>query len=186
MPDPPRQLIVTPQQYEAGYKVLLSSSRRYAAIRRLDDGNYLVVDPASDYLDHWAQTPVEIAIEARQGSTTPIPWTDPKDFAAASASTLQELQAVQALGREAAVEPMSPSLRPDSIPQLLRDIAPRVGGTWMWEPLKPHARERTRVTDVRWNGEEVWVGSESAGGKRAWNELSRWVEAAVLVEPPPE
>ncbi len=58
---------------------------------------------------------------------------------------------------------------------------PRKGTTWIWEPLKPHARESVVVTEVKWNGEEWWVESESVRtGERHWNELSRWVEATVF------
>lgn len=51
----------------------------------------------------------------------------------------------------------------------------------MWEPLKDHAREQVTVTAVTWNGAECWVESEGADGKRARNDLSRWVEATVLM-----
>ena len=78
------------------------------------------------------------------------------------------------------------SSKTDEIPDLLQGIAPRVGSVWEWEPLKAHARERCRVTAVRWNGKETWVECENSSGKKAWNELSRWVEATVLVEPAPE
>lgn len=115
--DGKRLMIVTPQQYKAGYRVLAGSgamllgdanglvnteSRSYALVRKLDDGNYLVVDPHAEYLGNWAQTPAEVVAEEQQGSTTPIPWSDPKDFALRARATLNELQAVQALGREAA------------------------------------------------------------------------------------
>lgn len=69
------------------------------------------------------------------------------------------------------------------IPETLAGIVPQVGSVWCWEPLKDHARERAIVTAVTWNGEECWVESESLDGKRAWNDLSRWVEATVLVTP---
>jgi hypothetical protein len=69
-----------------------------------------------------------------------------------------------------------------TVPDLLSDIVPTVGSTWCWGPLKPHARETVRVTDVRWNGEEVWIESEGQSGRRYWNELSRWIEATVLVD----
>ena len=70
------------------------------------------------------------------------------------------------------------------IPEALRDVVPTIGSVWMWEPLKPYAREAVRVTQVRWNGEAVWIETEPAnGGVRAWNELDRWVEATVLVMP---
>lgn len=69
------------------------------------------------------------------------------------------------------------------IPALLRDVVPSVGSIWAREPLKPHASERTRVTAVRWNGEAVWVESVGENGQKAWNELGRWVEATVLIDP---
>lgn len=58
---------------------------------------------------------------------------------------------------------------------------PSIGQTWVWEPLKPMARETVVVTEVRWNGEEYWIESESTDGQRHWNDLSRWVQATVLV-----
>ena len=69
------------------------------------------------------------------------------------------------------------------IPSQLDGIAPSIGSTWMWEPLKAAVSCKVLVTDVRWNGEEVWVESESSNGQRVWNELSRWVEATVLLDP---
>lgn len=69
-----------------------------------------------------------------------------------------------------------------TLPDILRSVVPRVGSRWIWEPLKAHAREPVRVTQVTWNGAAVWVESEGAGGKRSWNELDRWVEATVLVD----
>lgn len=78
---------------------------------------------------------------------------------------------------------MSGTLVGMEIPETLAGIAPQVGSVWCWEPLKDHAREQAIVTTVRWNGEECWVESESLDGKRAWNDLSRWVEATVLVTP---
>ena len=60
--------------------------------------------------------------------------------------------------------------------------------TWCWEPLKPHARCDVRITETRWNGEEWWIECEmlttdglSAVGSKHWNELSRFVEAAMPV-----
>ena len=70
----------------------------------------------------------------------------------------------------------------DEIPNLLSGLVPHDGDIWLWEPEKEHAREFVRVTDVRWNGEEVWVESEVMSTSRtALNDLSRWVEATVLV-----
>lgn len=73
------------------------------------------------------------------------------------------------------------------MPNILTLIVPRVGSIWEWEPLKSYARETLLVTDVKWNGEAAWVESEPVSGKghRVWNELDRWVEATVLVEPAP-
>lgn len=81
---------------------------------------------------------------------------------------------------------MTPTEITRELPECLREIAPSVGSIWMWEPLKQHAREETRVTAVRWNGEGAWVESVGRGGQHAWNELSRWVEAAVLITPASE
>jgi hypothetical protein len=78
---------------------------------------------------------------------------------------------------------MSGTLVGMEIPKILHDIAPTIGSVWEWEPLKPHARETVTVTAVTWNGEECWVETEGAGGKRHWNDLSRWVEATVLIAP---
>lgn len=86
---------------------------------------------------------------------------------------------------------MSGTLVGMEIPEVLVGIVPRVGSVWCWEPLKNHARETVRVTDVKWNGEEVWVESEriyeglgpKSAGQRHWNELDRWVEATVFVRP---
>jgi hypothetical protein len=60
---------------------------------------------------------------------------------------------------------------------------PAVGSTWVWEPLKAHARENVTVTEVKWNGEEWWVETESRKGKY-WNDLSRFWGACVP-EPDP-
>lgn len=63
---------------------------------------------------------------------------------------------------------------------------PQVGSVWVWEPDLPHARSQCTVTEVKWNSEEYWVESENAQGQRYWNELSRWVEATVMVSPQPD
>jgi hypothetical protein len=65
-------------------------------------------------------------------------------------------------------------------------FVPEPGSVWDWEPAKPHAAVRLVVTAVKWNGEEWWVTTEDASGKEAWNDLGRWVEATVMVEPAPE
>lgn len=74
----------------------------------------------------------------------------------------------------------------DLMPAELRYIVPRVGSIWEWEPLKDYARQTVRVTAVTWNGDECWVESERLDGEdRVPNELSRWIEATVLVTPAP-
>jgi hypothetical protein len=66
---------------------------------------------------------------------------------------------------------------------------PVVGSLWAWEPEKPHAAALIKVTSVRWNGEEWWVGTEQllpgAEGDEIWNDLSRFWEAChyVAVDP---
>lgn len=72
----------------------------------------------------------------------------------------------------------------DAMAREARAMLPSVGQVWEWEPLKPHARETVTVTEVRWNGDEWWIESEGAGGRRYWNEASRWVEATVFVSEP--
>ena len=67
------------------------------------------------------------------------------------------------------------------MPEVLRPLVPSVGSVWMWEPDKAHAREPATVTAVTWNGEEVWIESESFEGKRCLNEFSRWIQAAVFL-----
>jgi hypothetical protein len=64
----------------------------------------------------------------------------------------------------------------------------RPGTVWCWEPLKPPARCNVQITDTRWNGEEWLVETEmltadhyTAAGSRYWNELDRFVEAAVFL-----
>jgi hypothetical protein len=67
------------------------------------------------------------------------------------------------------------------LPESLRHLTPKVGQVWLWEPEKPHARQSVVVTAVEWNGEEVWIESESIdGGGRHWNSFSRWIEATVF------
>jgi hypothetical protein len=75
-----------------------------------------------------------------------------------------------------------------NIPRALRDICPRPGQIWEWEPLEPRNRETVRVTRVWWDGDEVQVESESVqGGRRVANDLGRWIEATVyLREDEPE
>lgn len=71
------------------------------------------------------------------------------------------------------------------VPEVLGRLVPRIGSLWEWEPLAPHARVRCFVTAVEWNGEECWVEAEFGYGRKAWNELGRWMEAAVLISPEP-
>lgn len=75
--------------------------------------------------------------------------------------------------------------------RLLDHIAPRPGSVWHWEPMKSHASTRLRVDRVKWNGEEYIVWATPMGGPIGLheigesypNDLGRWVEATVLVEP---
>ena len=76
----------------------------------------------------------------------------------------------------------------DLLPVALRGIIPRVGSIWEWEPLKDYARQTVRVTEARWNGDEAVVETENVAdplNSRVWNDLSRWIEATVLVAPAP-
>lgn len=74
--------------------------------------------------------------------------------------------------------------QPSGAPRL--PLSVREGSVWCWEPLKPHAAECT-VTATRWNGEEWWIELETGRDRaRHWNELDRFVEAAVLVRPGPQ
>lgn len=61
---------------------------------------------------------------------------------------------------------------------------------WCWEPLKSHARCKIRIVETRWNGEEWWIETEAletagyaTAGERHWNELDRFIEAAVFLAP---
>lgn len=74
----------------------------------------------------------------------------------------------------------------------LLGLAPVIGSIWHWEPMKSHASQRVIVTDVNIAPDgEVRVESGPPMGlsrgvmpkARCWNTLSRWMEAAVLVEP---
>lgn len=74
-------------------------------------------------------------------------------------------------------------------PQELGSI--RSGSRWCWEPLKIDARCYIEVVYVEQKtGGDWWVlcqairdGGGVLAGKTVWNELSRFIEAAVLVEP---
>lgn len=78
------------------------------------------------------------------------------------------------------------------MPVELRGVVPEVGSVWEWEPLNSRCRDLVRVTDVKWNGDECWIESESMirniylnpdpNKDRCWNTLGRWVQAAVLVD----
>jgi hypothetical protein len=66
----------------------------------------------------------------------------------------------------------------------------REGSLWVWEPLKPHVRQTVRVTTVEYRGGGWWVLTENITasqddpvGVRHWNELDRFVEACVLLQP---
>ncbi|WP_262059694.1 hypothetical protein [Streptomyces sp. STR69] len=70
----------------------------------------------------------------------------------------------------------------------LRATGPiRKGSAWVWEPLKPEVRQDVRIAAVELRGGDWWVQTENIGGKKPgalhWNELDRFVEACVLVEP---
>lgn len=66
---------------------------------------------------------------------------------------------------------------------------PRPGTLWVWEPTLPHARAVLKVLEVKWNGEEWWVKTETLTPHKdtfgyhgldpnvAWNDLSRFWEA---------
>jgi hypothetical protein len=70
-------------------------------------------------------------------------------------------------------------------------IVPRVGSFWVWEPELAHARQIVKVTKALYNGEEwvVWCvqvdknGEVVPGSPEVYNELYRWIEACVLVDP---
>lgn len=75
------------------------------------------------------------------------------------------------------------------IPNVLRDIVPRIDSIWIWEPMRDNARATLKVTDVKWNGEEAWVETQNLdkpAAERCWNELAHWVQATVLVAVPDE
>lgn len=65
---------------------------------------------------------------------------------------------------------------------------PSVGEIWHWEPMKSHASQRIKVVEVKMNENgEYWIGSVGADrlgwhAEVVWNEIGRWMEAAVLVE----
>lgn len=84
---------------------------------------------------------------------------------------------------------MSSSQRISSYEETAR--RPRPGTLWVWEPDTP-ARALVKVIEVKWNGEEWWVITESLlprcdpwppvtdpkyNPNYAWNDLSRFWEA---------
>lgn len=61
-------------------------------------------------------------------------------------------------------------------------LLPRVGQRWHWRPDAPHASIILRVTEVVWNGEEWWITTVPVCGDRpSWNDLSHFMESAVLI-----
>jgi hypothetical protein len=73
-----------------------------------------------------------------------------------------------------------------------RAVRPVVGTIWVWE--HESAPELIKVTAVRWNGEEWFVGTKKLGGvaipswrpwladtTESWNDLSRFWEACHYV-----
>jgi hypothetical protein len=58
---------------------------------------------------------------------------------------------------------------------------PKIGTQWIWEPNKPHAYAHVEVVEVKWNGEEWWIGLRDLGGDRYWNDLDRFWEACVAI-----
>ena len=74
-------------------------------------------------------------------------------------------------------------------------LRPLPGTLWAWEPRAEHAACLIKVTGVRWNGEEWYVGAEVIAGTAGtevsgnvwWNDLDRFWEAChyVAAEPGP-
>lgn len=62
-------------------------------------------------------------------------------------------------------------------------FVPKVGDVWHWEPNLWHASVVVEVVDVTWNGQEFLITSRDEAGDSAVNDLRRWFEAAVMVEP---
>jgi hypothetical protein len=69
---------------------------------------------------------------------------------------------------------------------------PKVGTRWMWEPDSPSARAFIEVVEVKWNGEEWWVGAKTllpnptyppTGRDVEWNDVGRFWEACRPVIP---
>jgi hypothetical protein len=71
-------------------------------------------------------------------------------------------------------------------------ILPKLGTRWVWELDEPHARTVVEVAEVKWNGEEWWVGTKTllpnltyppSGREIEWNDVSRFFEACLPVLP---
>jgi len=67
---------------------------------------------------------------------------------------------------------------------------PRLHTYWVWEIHEPKARELVEVVEVKWNGEEWWVGTFTlldnpayppTGRDVEWNDLGRFWEACSPV-----
>lgn len=66
---------------------------------------------------------------------------------------------------------------------------PKVGTRWVWEIDSAAARALVEVAEVKWNGEEWWVGTvalmpdsyPSSGRPVEWNEIGRFWEAVTVV-----
>ena len=67
----------------------------------------------------------------------------------------------------------------------LEELLPSIGSVWCWEPLKAHAQEIVVVVAV--DRERMTVCTAIRGtDKMFWNDLSRFMEACVLISPPQE
>ena len=69
---------------------------------------------------------------------------------------------------------------------------PKIGSRWVWEIEQPAARTLIEVAEVKWNGEEWWVGTRAlienptykpTNREIEWNDLGRFWEACVPVLP---
>lgn len=75
------------------------------------------------------------------------------------------------------------------LPDEFASIKP--GSKWCWEPLKIESRCYIEVLEIVKKLDDQWwilcLAVRDGGGIRkgttAWNELSRFIEAAVLIEP---
>jgi hypothetical protein len=67
------------------------------------------------------------------------------------------------------------------------------GSTWCWEPLKIESRCYIRIVSVELKTDGGWWvlcqairdGNGIPQGRAVWNELSRFIEATVLLTPAP-